>query len=182
MLQSIQKTGYRMLEQINSSLDLYRMEQGLYELHPEPVRLESLLNSIQIELEQLRHQYRVTMVIRVDKDVAVIGEELLLFCLFENLIKNALEAAPRDSSVTISTIGETDELRVEIYNSGMVPNSIQDRFFDKLTTAGKTGGTGLGAYSARLIALTHGGDIEMTTSEENGTRVTVRLPLSPPSD
>jgi PAS domain S-box-containing protein len=44
LINQIQKTGFRMLEQINRSLDLYRMEQGLYELHYESIQLEPLLH------------------------------------------------------------------------------------------------------------------------------------------
>jgi signal transduction histidine kinase len=43
-------------------------------------------------------------------------------------------------------------------------------------TAGKKNGTGIGTYSARLIAQTLGGGVEMRTGEEFGTVVTVRLP------
>jgi signal transduction histidine kinase len=49
-------------------------------------------------------------------------------------------------------------------------------FFEKYTTLGKRGGTGLGTYSARLMARTMGGDVELDTSEPGATTVTVRLP------
>jgi signal transduction histidine kinase len=57
-----------------------------------------------------------------------------------------------------------------------VPEEIRDRFFEKYTTAGKATGTGLGTYSARLIAETHGGSVHLETSEETGTTVSVHLP------
>ncbi|MCP4752311.1 MAG: sensor histidine kinase, partial [Proteobacteria bacterium] len=40
----------------------------------------------------------------------------------------------------------------------------------------KTGGTGLGTYSAMLAAKTQGGRISFPTSEEEGTTVTIHLP------
>ena len=46
-----------------------------------------------------------------------------------------------------------------------------------VVAAGKVKGTGLGAYSALLMAKIHGGGIDMRTSELNGTTLTVRLPL-----
>ena len=64
-----------------------------------------------------------------------------------------------------------------IANKGAVPESVRERFFEKYATAGKARGTGLGTYSARLIALSHGGDIAMAT-DDAGTVVTVRLPAS----
>jgi len=53
---------------------------------------------------------------------------------------------------------------------------VREHFFDKYATAGKSGGTGLGTYSARLMAYTMGGDISFETSAEHGTTLTVRFP------
>ena len=61
---------------------------------------------------------------------------------------------------------------------GAIPESIRGRFFQKFATAGKPGGTGLGAYSAQLIARTLGGTVDFRSSEEAGTTITVSLPLA----
>ena len=71
---------------------------------------------------------------------------------------------------------EEKQARIVLTNQGAVPESIRERFFEKYVTAGKPKGTGLGAYSARRIALAHGGDIAMTTDDATGTVVTVCLP------
>ena len=66
---------------------------------------------------------------------------------------------------------------MRISNDGVVPNAIRARFFDKFSTAGKAGGTGLGAFSAQLIARTQGGEITMATSDESETTtISVTLP------
>ena len=52
-----------------------------------------------------------------------------------------------------------------------VPVDIRSRFFEPYATSGKKEGTGLGTYSARLIAETHRGFIEYNTSEVEGTHV-----------
>jgi signal transduction histidine kinase len=53
---------------------------------------------------------------------------------------------------------------------------VRARFFDKCATHGKENGSGLGTYSARLIAQAHGGSIAMPTSEQDGTTLTIQLP------
>ena len=105
------------------------------------------------------------------------GDLTLCFSAFQNLIKNACEAAPAHSKVSIRLLNKTPLLRIEIENKGLVPEEIRERFFDKFVTAGKHGGTGLGTYSARLLVQAQQGEIAMETFEETGlTRVTVGLP------
>jgi two-component system, sensor histidine kinase and response regulator len=66
-------------------------------------------------------------------------------------------------------------VRIDIVNKGQVPAEFMDRFFEKYATSGKDRGTGLGTYSARLIARAHGGDIDMA-SVAGVVTVSVRLP------
>ena len=53
---------------------------------------------------------------------------------------------------------------IAIRNQGMVPEEIMGRFFDKYMTCGRRGGTGLGTYSARLMAETQKGHIVLQSS------------------
>ena len=106
----------------------------------------------------------------------ILGEKLLCYSLFANLIKNAAEASPRKQVLTISFEQQEKMSMVAIHNMGCVPEQIRDTFFDKYTTSGKTHGTGLGTYSARLITETQNGEISMNSSEEAGTTITVSLP------
>ena len=66
---------------------------------------------------------------------------------------------------------------ISIHNNGTVPMELSDCFFEKYKTSGKTGGTGLGTYSARLMAETQRGSISMRSSAKEGTFVTISLPI-----
>jgi signal transduction histidine kinase len=182
MLELMQHAGYRMLNMINQSLDLYRMERGVYELSPAQVDLLPILDNISGELRgviEAKGQTLDIMVrgaVRGDADVFTVrGEEMLLYTMLSNLIKNALEASPQGGRVVIG-LKEGATQDVTVSNAGAVPAAIRSRFFEKFATAGKKDGTGLGTYGARLIAETHGAKIAMTTSEERGTTVTVSFP------
>jgi len=66
-------------------------------------------------------------------------------------------------------------MTISIENQGTVSPDIRDRFFERFVTAGKQKGTGLGTYSARLMAEIHGACIHLFTSDEkNKTRVTIK--------
>jgi signal transduction histidine kinase len=182
MLSLMQHAGYRMLNMINQSLDLFRMERGVYELTPAKVDLLPILDNIAGELHGVIETSGLTLDVvvrgrprRPEDAFAVRGEEMLLYTMLSNLIKNALEAAPPGSRVTV-TLTEGRSLDVAVANPGAVPAQIRPHFFDKYVTAGKKDGTGLGTYGARLIAETHGAKISMDTSDTAGTTVTVSFP------
>jgi len=178
----VEKAGLRMLEMINRSLDLFKIEYGLYNLHREPVDLLEVLRDAADDSAALREALDLEVRIlaggapvAAEQRCVAVGERHLLYCLLANLMKNAMEASPRGGAVTVD-VDDADSCAVRVHNRGAVPEEIRDRMFQKFVTAGKTHGTGLGAYSARLIAELHGGTISLDASEAGATTVTVSLP------
>ena len=158
LLGMLQESGHRMLHLINSSLDLYKMEIGRYQLRPEPVEVLRLIRQIWAQSRELAHAKRLQLnllmagrPVKAGEGLWVWGEETLIYSLLANLIKNAVEASPEDGSITI-TLAEGEQNLVRIHNQGEVPEAMRDKFFDKFATAGKKGGTGLGTYTAKLIS------------------------------
>ncbi len=184
----IQELGERTLRFIDRNRDLFQMEQGAYRLEPQKVNLLALLDRIKRQLRPLFTKkgvkYKLHFSGRLDETESkyvIPGEESLLEVMFSNLIKNAVEAAPEGSPVELS-IGLEKRAgrefhRIDIHNWGAVPQDIRDKFFARYSTSGKKGGSGLGTHSALLVVRAHNGDIRFTTSEEDGTCVTVFLPV-----
>jgi len=83
-----------------------------------------------------------------------------------------VEASPKKETITVA-MNQGEGITISIHNQGTVPEEIRDNFFEKYATAGKYSGTGLGTYSARLIAETLGGEISLETLEENGTTIRI---------
>lgn len=183
LLQSVEKSGYTMLDMISRSLDLYKMEQGIYRFTAQPVDLLPVLRRVVNDNGALVRTLRLSVTLRIDgreagDDVAfmVPGDASLCYSMLANLAKNAMEASPGEGRVTIDLEYDAAGALVRIHNQGAVPEAVRAHFFDKYATAGKSGGTGLGTYSARLMILTMGGDIRVETSVEQGTTLMVRFP------
>ncbi|WP_031484550.1 sensor histidine kinase [Maridesulfovibrio frigidus] len=181
MVKAIQDSGYRMLGLINRSYDLYKLESGTYDLDPTDVNLIPLLQRIDLDLMDLIKAKNSVLQIFVNKETfeggeffVVRGEELLLFSMLANLIKNAFEATPEGKPVSVGLEGG-DKSSIIIHNYGTVPEPMCKNFFEKYATFGKKGGTGLGTYSASLIAGIHNGEIKMLSTEDEGTVVTVLI-------
>ncbi len=178
----IRDTAAGLGDMVSRNLDLCRIEQGRYELRPQPVALAALLRrqaSLAVPLARRRQaELALGPGFREDDDGPLAaGEEGLLATAFSNLVTNALEAAPPGTAVTLSLAVEADAAVAGVHNHGVIPVDIRGRFAAKYATSGKPGGTGLGAYIARTIARLHGGELHWETDETAGTHIRVRLPL-----
>ncbi len=179
----------QMLHMINHSLDLFKMEEGTYQLKTNEFDILMVFQKLDQEFINYQKYGFVELVFNIDdrtvskEDVyRICGEKVHLESMFANLIKNALEASPKNSKITISIIGDEVEgfHQFCIHNVGMIPKEIHSSLFHRYVTKGKKGGTGLGCYSALLIAKAHQGDIKFISSEENGTSLYVSLPKEMP--
>ncbi len=179
----IESSGYQLIDMLNRSFDLLKMEQGRYEAQPVPVDLLRVIRKVIADTENLA----AAKALRVRADVReaapgreagfwVKGEELLCYSMLANLIKNALESSPEGEDIRV-TLEAAASAQVHIHNKGAVPAEIRDRFFEKYATFGKKRGAGLGTYSAKLIAETLGGGIRLDASAPGETTVSVSLPL-----
>lgn len=178
----IRETASGLGDMVSRNLDLCRIEQGRYELRPQPVALAALLRRQVFLAAPLARRRQAELVFgpgfrEEDDGPLAAGEEGLLSTVFSNLVTNALEAAPPGTAVTLSLAVEAETAVAGVHNHGVIPAGIRRRFATKYATSGKPGGTGLGAYIARTIARLHGGEFHWETDETAGTSVRVRLPL-----
>lgn len=178
LLGAIERAGYRILNMVNLSLDLFRMEQGKYEFRPQPVDLAEAARRVASDLEAQAASKGVAVHVAAAGASVAWGEELLCYSMLANLIKNAIEACPDEGAVSVSLEPRGDALLLHVHNPGAVPESVRARFFQKYATSGKSAGLGLGTYSARLMARVQQGEIRLRTSEDEGTTVTVQLGLA----
>ncbi len=182
-LEMLKVAGYRMLEMINDSLNLFKMEKGTYEFNPTRVDLLTIFRTILDQLVLLKDKaigVKITMdgkPCEKGQYFMVQGEELLCYSMFANLLKNAVESSPQGGVIDITLTHGEPLAEIIIHNQGVVPREIRDRFFDKYSTAGKSDGTGLGTYSAKLITEAQKGAISMATDEASGTSLIIKLPV-----
>ena len=169
---------------VDSSDKILQMEHGVYTPKSKWFDLRSVLREVELSLCSLFTAKEVALSLTglmdtgdKQEEARVFGEEYLLQDMLTNLVKNAVEASPENGEVRVCCRADGQALRIDIHNQGAVPEAVRETFFEKYATAGKAHGTGLGTYSAQLIARAHGGRMTFTTSESEGTTVTVILPV-----
>lgn len=120
---------------------------------------------------------RVKLSLSTDGDTTMWADPDQLQQVVLNLVRNAIQAAPPESAVTVSLRREGDEIILEISDEGAgVPMELQEKLFEPFfTTRSTVGGTGLGLSVVRTIVQEHGGDVTFVP-RALGTLVRVNFP------
>ncbi len=174
-LQYIQESGQSMLAMIDHSMDWFRMEEGTYALQTEDCDPAAIVQGVARQFEAAAARKGIALDISGESG-HIQGERRLLSAMVSNLLKNAIEASPREETVRIRLSQGERGCFIRIHNQGVIPESIRECFFQRYVTSGKPGGTGLGTYSAWLVARTHGGTIDFESSPKTGTWLIITLP------
>jgi signal transduction histidine kinase len=102
--------------------------------------------------------------------------------VLSNLIGNALMHSPADTEVRVSAHGERDSVLVKIHNLGSpIAPELLGKIFEPFqrgqgADTGVKSGLGLGLYITETIVKAHRGAIMVSSSSEEGTTFTLRLP------
>jgi PAS domain S-box-containing protein len=117
---------------------------------------------------------RIATVLKVD-DIDTTMDEVLMRQAFTNLIQNAVEAMLIGGTITIEA-EKNKEIKIAVHDTGTgIPaENLKKIFLPFYTTKDK--GTGLGLALVHKIVLSHGGRIEVESTEGMGTVFRVILP------
>ena len=118
-----------------------------------------------------------------NEDLSIIGDRRALIQIFLNLLSNAVKFTPENGAVWIECYESNDYLIFKVCDTGVgiPPNKLASvlRPFEQASSEYTRDheGTGLGlAITKELIEL-HGGSIQIESTVNTGTTVSVRLPF-----
>jgi two-component system phosphate regulon sensor histidine kinase PhoR len=187
---------------LNDLMDLSNIELGKVSLRLAPVRFADVLGSVLDIVRPKAEAGRVGLIADVEPgDISVHADHDRLAQILINLVDNAVKYTPRGGWVTVRARlldGSRVELRVRDTGIG-IPRAdlprITERFYrvDKARSR-ELGGTGLGLAIVKHLVLAHGGELEITSEEGEGTTVRftlaaadagadqLPLPMEPPAE
>mgnify|MGYP005724868575 CR=1 FL=1 len=182
---SIKESGHHLLDLISDILDMSKIEAGKHVLDLETVLIKDVIDRC-FEMMQGRaaEQHVIIRPFEINnKDFSIIGDRRALIQIFLNLLSNAVKFTPENGSVWIECYESNDYLIFKVCDTGVgiPPNKLASvlRPFEQASSeyTREHEGTGLGlAITKELIEL-HGGSIQIESTVNIGTTVSVRLPF-----
>ena len=179
----------RMTKIVQDLLELSRFDSGQSRLSLEDFSIERSVRdvyaAIALEAKKRGHVLNLELQWKMPK---IRGDKARIEQVLMNIITNALKYTPDGGLIEIYSGSYSGVVWVKIVDTGIgIPADEIVRVFDRFYRVDKarsreSGGTGLGLPIAREIIMRHGGDIEIESTQGQGTSVTVTLPVKGPSD
>lgn len=177
--------AHRLHKMVASLLDLSRLQMGQLSIERDMVDLGALVRRIGEETAPtLPHNHQL-LVETPDEPLVVVGDDLRLEQVVQNLLQNAVKYSPHGGPILTRVDAHEDHARLTVRDHGMgIPqealNLIFSRFYRAANTASyQVSGMGVGLYVVKQIVELHGGRVEVDSVEDEGSTFTILLPLAP---
>ncbi|MBK9711023.1 MAG: PAS domain S-box protein [Kouleothrix sp.] len=168
---------------VGALLDLSRIESGQLSIERGALDLGALARRLVEEGQQMIDQHALAFD-GTDEPLVVVGDELRLEQVLQNLIQNAIKYSPSGGQVSVRAERRDDTACVSVRDHGIgIPATALPRLFSRFYRAPNAeeqqiSGMGIGLFVVKEIVHLHGGEITVDSHEGHGSLFTVCLPLA----
>ncbi len=182
-LSTLDKVGSyvdRLNNLITELLDTSKIQSGNIELHNEPFNIDKTIKDTVESLSLATPDYKV--ILSGNSDAMILGDELQVSQVINNLISNAIKYSPGNDQVDVhvSRVGNFVKVSVTDYGMGISPQDkkkIFERFFRARDIQKKFPGLGIGLYISHEIIANHKGSLWVESEIGKGSTFSFTLPI-----
>lgn len=173
------------LSRITESLfTISRLDAGEAKITNARCDLGEIVTSTAEQMALLAEEKNIALNVDAKTSIWVAGDASRLKQVAVNLLDNAIKYTPSGGKISLSLGGTPHKAILYVKDTGIgvsedaLPH-VFDRFYRADTARSREqGGAGLGLSIVRSICQAHGGSVDMQSTENVGTVVTVELPLA----
>ena len=182
---NITRNAMRLRALIDDMLNLQVLESGVPIVSQESVNLQEAVSDVVQDLSLMANEKELETQLDIPGDFPeMIVDQQKLDLILVNLIHNAVKFTPAQGQINICAKEKENQAVVSIHNSGsFIPEEKRAEVFDRFVQVEPSltrehGGAGLGLAIVRGMLDICGGEISVTSSEDEGTTFNFTLPLN----
>ncbi len=181
----IASSGKHLLGLVSELLDLSSIETGQFDLHPEAVALDVLIDDCLATVGPAARAGAVTLEKKIPPQLPhVFADPRAITQMTHNLLSNAIKFTGPGGAVRVfAAIATSGELALGVSDTGIgIAESEQAQAFERFgqarhDVANSENGAGLGLPIVKGLAEAHGGRVTLESRLGHGTTVTVWFPV-----
>jgi signal transduction histidine kinase len=170
----------RVLNMLNTLMDITEAEAGMMKLQREPADLCQLAREVVELYEYVAEEKQVAVRTELPAPCEAPVDRTRMRQVFANLLDNAIKYTPAGGSVTISVRDEAGLAVARFRDTGIgIPIDEQDKIWARLYRGDKSRsqrGLGLGLSLVKAVVEAHGGKATVASQPDQGAEFTVTLP------
>jgi signal transduction histidine kinase len=182
-LADISASSKTLLAIINDILDLATMDAGALDLKLLPLKVRAIIDSAVLGVRDRANRARLQIDIHVAEDAdEMVADEARVRQVLYNLLSNAIGFSKPGGVIRVGCWREAGMIAFAVEDQGVgIPKEQQRRVFERFESrshGSKHRGAGLGLSIVKNLVELHGGNMSLESEPGQGTRVTVRFPIS----
>lgn len=184
ILQIIIQECNRLIELVNSLLDLSKMEAGMLDYQFSPTDLAILVKQSLQALGPLAEAKNIAIENTIGAFPPVNADQERIMQVLHNIVGNAIKFSRENGKIRLEAVVRDKSAEVSVHDTGIgIPEEDLERIFNKFQqvirkNGSKTKGTGLGLATVKQIILAHGGKVWATSQAGQGSTFYFTLPLA----
>lgn len=178
----ISSSSEQMQLYIRTLIDISRAATG-YQLHMEDIDLPAYVEQLREQIDALCQTKKIGLQVQIEHLPAVLSaDKLLLERAIMNVVNNALDYSPQDSSIFISMTGDKESLQISVTDAGLGFSQedllhAEEQFYMADRSRSSNLHFGMGLFITKSIVQQHGGQLILSNSEKTGgAQVTILIP------
>jgi signal transduction histidine kinase len=180
----IERSGRFLLSLINEILEYSRVEAGKSVLHEAVISLREIADEIRVVLRPLAAKRNVELTVDGISDLYLYVDAIKLKQILLNLGGNAIKFTPPGGHVHIRSHCDHEGVVLEVRDNGIgIPAAMLDKVLEPFVQVENQfsrtqSGTGLGLPLTRQLIELHGGKLELSSIEREGTTARAIFPAT----
>jgi len=174
---------------INDIIDVVKLELDELRLHPDGIAVGRLLETCAGFVREKAAREGIDLQVKASTDLPeLVADPQKVRQMLVNLLTNAVKFTDPGGRITLAAERQGEEIAIWVADTGIgIPYDLQQEVLQPFkqvdgSLARNAEGLGIGLPLTAQLAHAHGGRLSLTSVPDEGTTVTLHLPLEPAAD
>lgn len=168
------------LEKFSSlAMEITQLRTNRYVLNNSEISIAGIIENALLSIQKLLVEKKINIIMNTQEGLKIFGDRNLLIKCLANILNNACKYSHNEGKIEISAVEQSGKLIVEIKDGGTGMDLEMLKNISEMLTPGEIlfeQNIGVGLFHSKLLAETHGGDIQIRSIVGEGTTVTITFP------